>query len=225
MVRAVARSKIPAPRKRPRRRNAKQTVEAILEATAQLLASGIEAANTNAIAKRAGVSVGSVYQYFPNREAIIRELAGHQWERALERMAAVVRTAESTSLTELTRHSVAVLASSEQGAAKLRRTLLLHVPRAWLREVAEPVHRSVTDHVQTLMKRGGNAGSSDAERAHLRAFVLTHAIQGVVDATLIEHPEWLDGEDAGAGLREELTKLALAYLGSGEGAADVPEDA
>ena len=63
------------PRKRPLQTRSRETVAVILEATARILeAEGLEAANTNAIAARAGVSIGSVYQYFPDKSAIFAEL-------------------------------------------------------------------------------------------------------------------------------------------------------
>ena len=64
-----------APRKRPRQERSEATVDAILEAAAQELASeGYEATSTNRIAKAAGTSVGSLYQYFPSKDAIAVEL-------------------------------------------------------------------------------------------------------------------------------------------------------
>lgn len=73
------------PRKAPRQKRAQATVRAILEATAQLLVEhGYRKTSTNRIAKRAGVSVGSLYQYFPNRESIVialfEDLAAKQME-------------------------------------------------------------------------------------------------------------------------------------------------
>lgn len=63
------------PRKQPIQERSRETVSAILEATARILeAEGLEAANTNAIAARAGVSIGSLYQYFPDKVAIFAEL-------------------------------------------------------------------------------------------------------------------------------------------------------
>ena len=54
------------PRKTPRQSRSRDTYDAVLEATARILETkGLEAANTNAIAERAGFSVGSLYQYFP----------------------------------------------------------------------------------------------------------------------------------------------------------------
>ena len=63
------------PRKQPLQARSRETYAAILEATARILETeGLEAANTNAIAERAGVSVGSLYQYFPDKAAIFAEL-------------------------------------------------------------------------------------------------------------------------------------------------------
>jgi AcrR family transcriptional regulator len=69
------------PRKIPRQSRAEHTVATILEAAALVLESrGSEGLNTNLVAQRAGVSVGTLYQYFPNKDALIvalieRELA------------------------------------------------------------------------------------------------------------------------------------------------------
>ncbi|MFM2088959.1 MAG: hypothetical protein RLZZ237_3828 [Pseudomonadota bacterium] len=63
------------PRKQPRQRRSTVTVAAILEAAARILeTTGYDGYTTNAVAARAGVSVGSLYQYFPNRDAITRAL-------------------------------------------------------------------------------------------------------------------------------------------------------
>jgi AcrR family transcriptional regulator len=61
--------------RRPKQERSRATVDAILEAASQILrADGLEACGTSAVAKRAGVSVGSLYQYFPNKEAIFEAL-------------------------------------------------------------------------------------------------------------------------------------------------------
>ena len=66
---------IPKPRKSPVQARSAATVDAILEAAARILESeGFEGYTTNAIAKRAGVSIGSLYQYFPNKDAVTAAL-------------------------------------------------------------------------------------------------------------------------------------------------------
>lgn len=58
-------------RKTPRQRRATHTVDALLEAAAQVLESeGLQGFNTNAVARRAGASIGSLYQYFPSKDAL-----------------------------------------------------------------------------------------------------------------------------------------------------------
>jgi AcrR family transcriptional regulator len=60
------------PRKLPKQARSEATVEAILEAAAQVFEHrGYAAGTTNRIAARAGVSIGSLYQYFPNKDAIL----------------------------------------------------------------------------------------------------------------------------------------------------------
>lgn len=59
------------PRKTPRQPRSSETVASILEAAAQILETkGLEGFNTNAVAQRAGVSIGSLYQYFPGKDAL-----------------------------------------------------------------------------------------------------------------------------------------------------------
>jgi AcrR family transcriptional regulator len=71
----MPRKPLTEPRKFPRQERSKIAVEAILEATTRILTEeGYDKANTNRIAERAGVSIGSLYQYFPNKESLITAL-------------------------------------------------------------------------------------------------------------------------------------------------------
>ncbi len=79
-----------SPRKRPTQRRSQETVEAILEAGARVFARrGHAGGTTNHIAEIAGVSVGSLYEYFPNKDAILVAIA----QRQLDRMIADVQRA------------------------------------------------------------------------------------------------------------------------------------
>ena len=63
------------PRKRPSQERSRATVDTILDATARVLIhAGFDGLTTNAVATKAGVSIGSLYQYFPNKEAMVSAL-------------------------------------------------------------------------------------------------------------------------------------------------------
>ena len=71
-------------RRKPRQERSKVTVDAILEATAQVLADGGYARlNTNRVARVAGVSIGSLYQYFSNKDELVRAVIEKHSERVL----------------------------------------------------------------------------------------------------------------------------------------------
>lgn len=83
-------------RKTPSQRRSRTTVEAILDATGLILAQGgLAAVNTNAVAERAGVSIGSLYQYFPSKEAILAALIRRIKEEMLEDMQAALIVAQT----------------------------------------------------------------------------------------------------------------------------------
>jgi len=89
------------PRKQARQDRSRATQTAIVEATARLLESqGRNGLTTNAIAERAGVSVGSLYQYFPNKEAILATLIRDKRQQLLKRMRqAVLETLDASPAT------------------------------------------------------------------------------------------------------------------------------
>ena len=69
-------------RKLPKQDRSKITVEAIIEATTRIIeAEGLAGLSTNRVAQVAGVSVGSLYQYFPNKEALVQEVRARFSER------------------------------------------------------------------------------------------------------------------------------------------------
>lgn len=83
-------------------------VEAILDASARILTrDGREALNTNAIAREAGVSIGSLYQYFPNRESIVAALV----HRHGHRIHAMVRDADGPPPSDLEAAVVTIVAA------------------------------------------------------------------------------------------------------------------
>src|SRR5580698_1939348 len=124
------------PRKSPVQARSAASVDAILQATIQvLLQVGKERLTTTRVARRAGVSVGTLYQYFPNKSALLRaalkrhldevteaiELVCHEWKgQALEQMATALITAFLEAKLRDAKTSVALYAvSSDVDGAKI----------------------------------------------------------------------------------------------------------
>lgn len=90
-----------SPRKTPRQSRSRASYEAVLTAAAQILErDGIAGLNTNAVAERAGVSVGTLYQYFPGKEAIAAELVRRIKAQLLDDLTGALIAAQARSLRE-----------------------------------------------------------------------------------------------------------------------------
>lgn len=87
-----------SPRKEAKQRRAKETVRAIVEAATHILnTQGASGFTTNHIAKKAGVSIGSLYQYFPNKDSISSQIFETYVEEQGKRVIRIILQAESES--------------------------------------------------------------------------------------------------------------------------------
>lgn len=90
------------PRRRPKQGRSRHTVDAILTAAQQvLLRSGLQGFNTNAVAKRAGVSIGSLYQFYPGKEAILAALVRDMRRDMLADLIAAQQSKNADDLSEV----------------------------------------------------------------------------------------------------------------------------
>ena len=88
-----------SPRKKPAQARARETVEVILTAAAQVFSDlGYGKATTNHIARRAGVSIGSLYQYFPNKDAVLYSLLERHIREGYEIIVKVIPEIEKIGL-------------------------------------------------------------------------------------------------------------------------------
>lgn len=138
----------PAPqRRRPKQARSRATCDAILEAAAQILErDGATGFNTNAVAERAGVSIGTLYQYFPDKQAILLEAAAreaHRGEPGLaERTKALLRALIS-ALEQLGQGAPAPrAAASSHKRTRRRGSVIIRLqwaaPPAWLEPLLTP---------------------------------------------------------------------------------------
>ena len=111
-------------RKAPRQARSQETVAVILEASARILESdGLRGLNTNAIAARAGVSIGSLYQYFPNKDSIVLALISSFEETLHDTVVKAVQDGKGKGLKPRLRLVVRALVGAHYYRPRLKRVL------------------------------------------------------------------------------------------------------
>jgi AcrR family transcriptional regulator len=143
------RKKLVRARKAPTQARSRETVSIILEASARILESrGLQGFNTNAIAARAGVSIGSLYQYFPNRDAIVLALIRRFEDAMQDAVLKAVRGGRGQELKPRLRLLVRALVRVHYGRPRLNRVLEAEEERIG-REAGKPAFdRSVLQLLQ-----------------------------------------------------------------------------
>ncbi|ELW92633.1 TetR/AcrR family transcriptional regulator [Acinetobacter baumannii] len=115
---------LPDPRKRPRQVRSEATFEAILGAAARILESlGFAGFNTNAVAELAGVSIGSLYQYFPSKDALIVELIRRERAKLSSRIVEAIQQHDAADLKEKLKLIISAAVQHQLSRPQLARKL------------------------------------------------------------------------------------------------------
>lgn len=195
-----------SPRKEPTQERARVTVEAILRATARILVKhGYEGMTTNHVAKLAGVSVGSLYQYFPSKEALVRELVQRHLEqvnRAMTPDPALL----GQPLEVLARAMVKGIFDAHAIDPTLHKELLMASPR-----VGIPERNLLVDNGERLVKLVLEAYADrlpklDVERT---AVIIVAAVDGIMLNVSRDHGAWFDDP----ALLDDVVRLLLGFVG------------
>lgn len=126
------------PRKSASQARSRVTVNALIEATARILVrEGFDKASTNRIAEVAGVSVGSLYQYFPSKEALVAALIDRHNQEVMRAVQGELAEAVNLPMEQAVRKLVAVAVKAHSIDPKLHRVLAEQIPRVVRREKVE----------------------------------------------------------------------------------------
>ena len=199
------------PRRQARQQRSQETIRIILEAAAQVLrVEGYARTTTNHVAGAAGVSVGTIYQYFANKDELFDALIQQYFGEILERVRANPPDT-SRPLEVAIRQVVAAGIGAQRHGPELLRALE-QIPNAIFRRRLSEGKQQLTTFVRALLESYRDTlRVADLDRA---ATLMVNAAEGI-------------GYNAGAGsfddrLVDDLTVLFIRYLVADEGAADPP---
>jgi AcrR family transcriptional regulator len=115
-----------SPRKKPQQRRSRVTIDSIFEATVQvLLANGLDRITTIQIAERAGVSVGSLYQYFPNKNALLAAIVKRHVGQVTDATIAACKSAHGTTIGDMCATMMGAFVDAKTRRPEVSRALYL----------------------------------------------------------------------------------------------------
>jgi len=196
-------------RRLPTQERAQRTIQAIFEATAQIVENEGEAGlTTNKVARRAGFSIGTLYQYFPSKEAILVALIQRERRRVMDRLQSMMREAvdQMRPVREALQDMVHLLVESFGGGPRARRAM---IRLAWRLDH----HEDITQALREASERNSVALAA-MQDPQLRApdptmmFVATRAVMGAIRSASLEDSPML-GTPA---FEAELVRLIWGML-------------
>lgn len=206
------------PRKQPRQARAKATVDALLEATAQvLLTHGYEGATTARVAERAGVSVGSLYQYFPNKEALVAALIERHAGQIIALMEQALSSPDAATLEGGLRALIRTGLDTQRIAPQLHKILNEQVPRVGRMAEVMDTGRKITALLEAYLKKH-TARLPPGRDPALAALMVETALESLCHMAVIHHPERLTG----GAMETEIYELISGYLIPPPGVSAVP---
>jgi AcrR family transcriptional regulator len=189
----------------PRQRRAKEKVELILEATMRLLErDGLAALTTNAAAAKAGVSIGTLYQYFASKEAILDELARRETAVFSERIVAAIEDPSPISPEQRVRQVVRAVLESYGGRQGVHRIVMEYSLARGVRRLGDLTDRLASLIASEKRREEGRPILSAAE-----AFVITHAATGVLRAVVVRGGEAAPPVDE---IEQALARLFTSFV-------------
>ena len=198
------------PRKHASQERSRATVDALIEATRRLLVrEGFDKASTNRIAREAGVSVGSLYQYYPGKEALVAAVIDRHNRDLMQVVRAALVEVAALPIEEAIRRLVTVAIDAHRIDPRLHRVLAEQIPRTGRLEKVATFNREYYALVKDYL-----ANHRDEMRAvdlDLAAFVCVTSIEALTHTAVLHRPDVLS-DDAVETLVDEAARLVIRYL-------------
>jgi AcrR family transcriptional regulator len=205
----VARKPLTKPRKNASQDRSRATVEALVEATARILVKeGFDKASTNRIAEAAGVSVGSLYQYFPSKEALVVAVIDRHNQETMRLVRSALNEVAGQPVERVIPKMVAVAIQAHRINPKLHRVLTEQIPRTGQLENVEAFNREYFSLFRNYLDN-----CSDTLRPKdlgLATYLCVTSMEAVVHNAVLRN-EKLTDEQAQA-LVNDVSRMIVGYL-------------
>ena len=194
-------------RKSPKQQRALATADAIVQATQQIIVKdGYKAATTNRIAETAGVSVGSLYQYFPNKQAIVRTLIQETVTNAAVRVRGTLRDLMDEPLEPALRQIMTMLLEVYKENDFILFHILDEVPE--LKEYTQNLAIEIYTHSTNLAFLEQHQHELKVRDLKTSLLLIERATIHSIECYLDKNPTNITEEQ----FIDELTRMALNYL-------------
>jgi AcrR family transcriptional regulator len=198
------------PRKLASQRRSRITVDALLGATARILIKdGYDRASTNRIAHAAGVSIGSLYQYFPSKEALVAAVSECHAHEVLQLMRNALVKVTAHPVKVAARDFVSVAIDAHRVNPRLHRVLTEQVPRIGRLENVEAINQETYALIRGYLE--SHRDEIDIDDFDLAAFICVTAVDALTHAAVLRRPDILTNEKAEKFV-DEVTDLVVRYL-------------
>ncbi len=195
------------PRKKPKQERSQITVEAILEATARILAErGYEKTNTNHIAERAGVSVGSLYQYFPNKESLIMALMEQHCNEVASLLESHLNNLFDAPLEIAIPVLIKAVIATHAINPRLHQVLNEEIPRSEKLQKMQKTDERIAELLKAYLQRWSD--KIRPKNIEMTVFMISNTVESLCHSAVIEHPGFLKDSQ----FEEEVSDLLISYL-------------
>ena len=192
-------------------KRSRATVDALVEATARILIKeGFARASTNRIAATAGVSIGSLYQYFPSKEALVAAVIERHAQDLSQVVRGAVLKAASRPIEIGVRELVAAGIDAHRVDPKLHRVLDEEVPRTGRLESLDAAVRNACALFRGYLE--AHRSEIDVADLDLAAFILVTTVEALTHAAVLHRADVLADERRVGEFVDEVTRLVLGYL-------------
>jgi AcrR family transcriptional regulator len=206
----MPRKLITKPRKNASQDRSRATVDALIEATARILVrEGFDRASTNRIAEVAGVSVGSLYQYYPGKDALVAAVIVRHHQELMELVRGALAEVASQPIAKAVRRLVAAAIEAHRIDPKLHRVLAEQIPRTGRLENIERFNRE--NYVLFRAFLADHSAELRVVDLDLAAFVCVTTIEALTHNAVLHRSE-ISSDEAVETLVDETTRLVLGYL-------------